>query len=169
MVDLLKKWSFFIPVSLISILDVNEDKVKFTATVIEKTSVGAIKLALEVKNISGEIITVNKNRITDFKWVKTRSIGNYVIEIQILENGIYRLLEPSADIDQGVNNGEFIKIGSGKSLHDTITIRGYLFGRNGNREFKPGSYRLRVVFNSDFWGGGLSANTSWLNYEIGVE
>jgi hypothetical protein len=156
-------------ITISSIGNIIAEKIQVSANIIAEAKISSITLAIHVRNSSGKLITMNKHRIFDYKREKIGSKGNYIVEIQIQENGKYHLLEPTADINPGFNNGEMIKISSGETFHDTIEIRGSLFREGVNYGFKTGSYRLRVTFNSDFWGGGVSEITDWIEYKIESE
>lgn len=142
-----------------------QNKVHVTANIIGNPSKNYVVIAIEIKNETEKPLSVNKTRMVDYKREKIAPIGNYVIELQILENGQFRLFEPSGDIDPGYNKADFIEVGSTKNIRDTIRIRGSSFARNNNPGFEAGKYRVRVIFYPDFWNQQVSYISDWSEFE----
>jgi hypothetical protein len=127
-----------------------------------------VRIILNIKNTSNESVKLLKDRRIDFKYEKIKSIGNYVIEIERLENGEYKLFSPSADIDPSFGDEEYISLNKNDNITDTIKINGYIFSRNEalNRGFPSGKYRIKVYFNLNMWNQTEENSSKWIFFEI---
>lgn len=125
-----------------------------------------ISIIVKVKNLSGSSIKVLKNRRKDYKREKIKSLGNYIVEIQKLESGQFLLFPPSADIDPVFDIAEYIQIGKGQTITDTLYVNGSTFSENGSKGFPQGGYRLRVSFSSNEWNSAQINNSNWVYFKI---
>lgn len=127
-----------------------------------------INLAVNCVKITDKIDTVILSHIHDFKREKVKAFGNYIIEMQSFRADGYRLLEPSADIDQNPSDPDVIYMEKGESLIDSISIDERIFSRKSQRKegLTAGKYRIRVHFNPDMWKP-LEINISdWIEFQI---
>src|SRR5690349_2350294 len=91
---------------LTSTLNGFEVKVEF----LRPADAESILVEVHVKNLSKKEIRVLKNRRHDYKREKISPFGNYVIEIEKLENDRYYLFNPTADIDPVFKKEEYIAL-----------------------------------------------------------
>jgi hypothetical protein len=127
-----------------------------------------VRIKAGVKNLSNESVKLLNHRRQDYKYEKIKSLGNYVIEIERLENGGYKLFSPSADIDPSFEDEEYIALNKNDTITDTIKINGYSFSGNEalNRGFPSGKYRIKVYFNSDMWNPTEENSSQWIEFQI---
>jgi hypothetical protein len=127
-----------------------------------------IKLKVQVKNLTDNIAEISKCRRQDYKREKIKALGNYVIEIEKWESESYKLFTPSADIDPGYEEEEYVTLLRGDAIIDTLYVKGRSFSRaiDSKRGFPSGKYRLKVYFNPDFWTTTDTNGSNWIEFNI---
>lgn len=127
-----------------------------------------VRIKVDVKNISNEVVKLFKHRRQDYKYEKIKSLGNYIIRVERFENGEYGLFSPSSDINPVFENQENISLNKNESIIDTLEIDGYSFSKKGtsNRGFPSGKYKLKVYFNNDMSVQSEEGSSQWIFFDI---
>lgn|GEM_PF-2484120 len=135
---------------------------------LDKVSRSGIYIKVDVANLSGDSIWINKSRQIDYKRDSTKALGNYVVELQQLKGDKYILFSPSADIDPFFEEEEYVLFKKGEHLCDTLYVTGSLFsdGNSSVRGFPPGQYRVRVYFNPDRWYSSEINSSEWISFRV---
>lgn len=135
---------------------------------IQSASAKELKLKVQVKNLTGQPVSVFKRRYEDYKREKIKAVGNYVIEIEKWQSDSYKLFTPTADIDPYYLGEDIVTVQNGSSITDTLNISGFDFSRSdeSKRGFPAGNYRIRVYFNPYIWTTSERNGSNWIEFAI---
>jgi hypothetical protein len=116
-------------------------------------------------NASNRSQTISQNRIIDYVNGATVPIGTYIVELQKWQDGFFKTVPITADINPAYFGEQLDTLKTGESISDTLEIPSRHYNSSAQQRFAKGKYRIRIAFNQNGKRDKKSEFTEWQEFD----
>jgi len=138
------------------------DSIRINIAVFAGAKPEKVSILVEIANFSGETKTTLKHGRVDYVNGRIKPVGNYIVEVEKLENENFVPFPPTADRDP-VFQKDYREVKPDKGFVETIDLDGRSWSSKG---FPQGRYRVRIAFNWDEWNDARTHLSKWVTFTI---